>query len=109
MSLPGLEDIKAFFLHAKAKVQAATRRGIDLKDVNFDVVFTGNEGTGKTAIANLYANFLASLGLVKPRGAQKGIEKFSAYGFSKTRTLDSMRTTISNRGGCVSHCYNTSL
>lgn len=104
MSLPGLEETKAFFLHAKSMVEAAARREIDLKNVNFDVVFMGNEGTGKTAMARLYAKFLASLGLVKPNDtyAQTGVETFSAYGFSKTRTLDSMRNIVSNCGGCVS-------
>lgn len=102
MSLPGLEESKAFFLHAKAKIQAATRRETDLKKENFDAVFMGNQGTGKTMLANLYAKFLASMGVVKAVGAIDGISKFSAYNMSKTSTLSSIHSSCITTGGCVS-------
>lgn len=102
MSLPALEETKAFFLHAKAKVQASTRRETSLKKDNFDVIFTGNEGTGKTAMANLYARMLVSLGLVKPTSDYTGIHRVSCYQFSKTCTLSSIQNISSSCGGCVS-------
>lgn len=102
MSLPGLEEVKAFFLHTKAKVMASTRRETDFKKENFDVVFMGNQGTGKTMLANLYAKFLRSLGVVKPMGAIPGINKFSAYNMSKTTTLNQIQHTCTSCGGCVS-------
>jgi hypothetical protein len=102
MSLTGLEETKAFFLHAKAKIQAASRRDTGLKKENFDVVFLGNEGTGKSAMARLYAKFLASMGLVKPTATYSGIEYFSSYGFGKSASLSTMRNTCDACGGCVS-------
>jgi hypothetical protein len=102
MSLPGLEETKTMFLHAKAKVQAATRRETSLKKENFDVVFTGNEGTGKTTMAHLYAKFLQSLGLVKPAGGYNPIHVVSSYYFGKTSTLETMRNICASCNGCVS-------
>jgi SpoVK/Ycf46/Vps4 family AAA+-type ATPase len=109
MSLTGLEETKEFFLHAKAKIQAASRRETSLKKDNFDVVFLGNEGTGKSAMARLYANFLASMGLVKPSEQYSGIEHFSSYGFSKSSTLASMRNICDACGGCIAVIDDTNL
>jgi DNA replication protein DnaC len=102
MSLPGLEEVKSLFLHTKAKIQAATRRGTALRQENFDIAIIGNEGTGKSIVAGLYANFLASLGLVKKSPSYSGIETFSTYCFSKTTTLETMRNVCLQCGGCVS-------
>jgi UDP-N-acetylmuramoylalanine-D-glutamate ligase len=102
MSLPGLEDVKAMFLHAKAKIQASTRRETCLKKENFDVCFTGGQGTGKSTCANLYAKFLVSIGLFKPPAGNTGIHKASSYYFAKTSTLESMRQISATCGGCVS-------
>ncbi|KAK7415964.1 hypothetical protein QQX98_005537 [Neonectria punicea] len=101
MSLPGLEESKAFFLHAKAKIQAATRRETDMKKENFDAIFMGNQGTGKTMLANLYAKYLASMGVVKAVGTISGINKFSAYNMSKTSTLSTIHSTCITCGGCI--------
>jgi hypothetical protein len=102
MSVPGLEEAKSFFLNAKARFRASERRETDIKNENFDAVFTGHQGTGKTMLANLYAKFLASMGLVKPSGTMTGINKFSAYNMSKTSTLSTMHSTSIACGGCVS-------
>ncbi|VUC25412.1 unnamed protein product [Clonostachys rosea] len=101
MSLPGLEDVKAMFLHAKAKIQASTRRETCLKKENFDVCFTGGQGTGKSTCATLYAKFLVSIGLFKPPAGNTGIHKASSYYFAKTSTLESMRQISSTCGGCI--------
>jgi DNA replication protein DnaC len=102
MSLPGLEEAKAMFLHAKAKFQAATRRETSLKKDNFDVCFVGNQGTGKSFLANLYAKYLVSLGVVKPPSGSTGIHKISSYYFRKTNTIDAMTNIANLCGGCVS-------
>ncbi|KAF5642693.1 ESX-1 secretion system 1 [Fusarium sp. NRRL 52700] len=101
MSLTGLEEVKAFFLQTKAKVKAAQRRETDLKKENFDVVFTGGEGTGKTMLARLYAKYLISLGVVKKSGVFTGINRFSAYNMSKTSTLGTIHNTSNACGGCI--------
>ncbi|KAF4954616.1 hypothetical protein FSARC_12056 [Fusarium sarcochroum] len=101
MSLPGLEEAKAFFLHAKAKVKASQRRETDFKKENFDAVFMGSEGTGKTMLARLYAKYLVSLGVVKNSGVFTGINRFSAYNMSKTSTLGTIHNTCNACGGCI--------
>lgn len=101
MSLPGLDEVKGMFLNAKAKIMAAQRRDTDLSKDNFDVVFTGNEGTGKSAMALLYAKFLVSAGLFTPSTGQTGIHTASSYYFSKTSTIDTMRSIATLCGGCV--------
>ena len=102
MSLPGLEEAKEFFLNAKAKVHATQRRETDAKKENFDAVFMGPQGTGKTMLANLYAKFLRSMGVVKSSGSISGINRFSAYNMSKTSTLGTIHSTSLSCGGCVS-------
>ncbi|KAI5458547.1 P-loop containing nucleoside triphosphate hydrolase protein [Mariannaea sp. PMI_226] len=103
MSLPGLEETKAFFLNARARLQASARRETDLKHENFDAVFMGNQGTGKTMLAGLYAKFLASMvGIVQNQsGTMTGISRFSAYNMSKTSTLSVMNTMSVTCGGCI--------
>ncbi|KAI3581425.1 P-loop containing nucleoside triphosphate hydrolase protein [Fusarium oxysporum f. sp. albedinis] len=101
MSLTGLEEVKAFFLQAKARVKAAQRRETDLKKENFDAVFMGGEGTGKTMLARLYAKYLISLGVVKKSGVFSGINRFSAYNMSKTSTLSTIHNTSNACGGCI--------
>lgn len=107
MSLPGLEEAKAFFLHIKARLQATTRRGGDMRKENLDVVFMGNDGTGKTTVARLYAKFLASLGLMKspPMGRYT---YHTAYEFSPTHTVNYMGATCRSMGGCVSRVLSKS-
>ncbi|KAF4988297.1 hypothetical protein FGRMN_9848 [Fusarium graminum] len=101
MSLPGLEEAKAFFLQAKAKVKAAERRETNFKKENFDAVFMGGEGTGKTILSRLYAKYLVSLGVVKKSGGFTGINRFSAYNMSKTSTLGTIHNTCNACGGCI--------
>ncbi|KAM0216083.1 hypothetical protein ACHAQD_007997 [Fusarium lateritium] len=101
MSLPGLEEAKSFFLQAKAKVKAAERRETNLKKENFDAVFMGGEGTGKTMLSRLYAKYLVSLGVVKKSGVFSGINRFSAYNMSKTSTLGTIHNTCNACGGCI--------
>ncbi|RFN47708.1 hypothetical protein FIE12Z_8045 [Fusarium flagelliforme] len=101
MSLPGLEEAKSFFLQTKARVNAAQRRETDMKKENFDVVFMGSEGTGKTMLSRLYAKYLVSLGVVKKSGVFTGINRFSAYNMSKTSTLGTIHNTCNACGGCI--------
>jgi DNA replication protein DnaC len=105
MSLPGLEETKAMFLNARAKVKAAIRRETSLKNDNFDVVFTGNEGTGKSTMAKLYAKFLIAEGLFKPNTGHNAISKPSSYYFSKTEVVEQARNNTSEGSGHVSQGY----
>lgn len=64
MDMIGLESVKTKMLEIKSLVDTANRQGADLSKERFNTLFTGNPGTGKTKIANIYAKFLSSMGLV---------------------------------------------
>lgn len=80
MSLAGLANVKTFFLQAKAKFMAASRRETNLKRTNFNVIFSGNQGCGKSLVSRLYAKYLVSMNFVKPSELYNGIVKISGYG-----------------------------
>ncbi|KAI9822767.1 MAG: hypothetical protein M1832_003000 [Thelocarpon impressellum] len=61
MDMIGLEAVKAQILRIKAKIEATTRQGTDLRHERFNVALLGNPGTGKTTVARLYAKFLGLL------------------------------------------------
>lgn len=90
------------FLHARAKIRAAQRRETSLKKDNFDIVFTGNEGTGKSTMAKLYAKFLVAEGLFNAQSNNNAIHRASSYYFGKTSTIETMRNLSATHGGCVS-------
>lgn len=63
MEMIGLESIKEKFLGIKSLVDTSIRQNVDLKGERFGSALLGNPGTGKTTVARLYANFLASMGI----------------------------------------------
>lgn len=101
MSLPGLEETKAMFLHARAKIKAAQRRETKLTKDNFDIVFAGNQGLGKSTMAKLYTKFLIEEGLFTPLHDTKGFHQVDTYYFRKTETVDAVRALTSPTNGCV--------
>ncbi|KAK0384621.1 hypothetical protein NLU13_8707 [Sarocladium strictum] len=104
MSLPGLADVKAFFLRTKAKLMAAERRETTLKKTNFNVIFRGNQGTGKSTVSRLYAKYLLSMGFVKPVPGYTGIHKGLGYNVGCsgiTETLDAIKLQAPMCGGCI--------
>ena len=107
MSLPGLEETKTMFLHARSKIKAAQRRETSIPKDNFDMVFAGNQGTGKSTLAKLYTKFLIAEGLFKPVEGTKGYYNASSYYFRKTETVDNVQAMTSPTSGCVS-CANLS-
>ncbi|KAL9567858.1 hypothetical protein ACKAV7_008161 [Fusarium commune] len=64
ISMVGHEQIKAHFLAVKEKVDIAKRWNKSMKDWTFDLLIHGKNGTGKNMIAQLYAEFLHSIGVV---------------------------------------------
>ncbi|KAF8842005.1 P-loop containing nucleoside triphosphate hydrolase protein [Paxillus ammoniavirescens] len=68
MSLTGLEEVKEQILKIKAKIEMMKRQGVAVDKERLNLVLLGNPGTGKTTIAQLYAEFLESI-QVLPGGA----------------------------------------
>ncbi|KAK1851998.1 nfx1-type zinc finger-containing protein 1 [Colletotrichum chrysophilum] len=64
MTMVGLENVKAHFLAVKAIVKASKQTGDEHQKLRLHLVLHGNDGTGKKSIAQLYAQFLYSIGAV---------------------------------------------
>lgn len=106
MSLPGLTEAKAFMLDAKAKIQAANRRETQFKKINLDVIFSGNPGTGKTLVSQLYARYLRSMGVVKANEQANLDGIYVASGWilgtdGIDGTLDKIEENANSCGGCI--------
>jgi SpoVK/Ycf46/Vps4 family AAA+-type ATPase len=111
MSLPGLQEPKAMFLNARAKIQAAIRRATgqpripDLKKINLNILLTGNEGTGKSLLAKLYAKFLISMGVLRTTEEHDGIVIAKGHSFVESMTVAEIENCAKACGGCVSYIY----
>lgn len=67
-AMVGLEGVKAKIreLHALLRTNQKRRKaGLPVEAQNFHTIFTGNPGTGKTTVARLYAEMLASMNFLK--------------------------------------------
>ncbi|GKU15772.1 unnamed protein product, partial [Fusarium langsethiae] len=67
MCIVGHEEVKAFFLSIMDKVKVLKLWDKNLSDWSFDLVLKGNYGTRRNRIAQLYAEFLYSIGIVRNR------------------------------------------
>ena len=101
MQMTGLEEVKLKFLSIKNTVDTAIRQGlpVDNKHQRYGCALLGNPGTGKTTVARLLSEFLASMGVIP---GSKFIEttgaKLANEGVSSCQT---MIDNVLNEGGGV--------
>ncbi|EPE03906.1 aaa family ATPase [Ophiostoma piceae UAMH 11346] len=101
MQMTGLEEVKLKFLSIKNTVDTAIRQGlpVDSKHQRYGCALLGNPGTGKTTVARLLSEFLASMGVIP---GNKFIEttgaKLANEGVSSCQT---MVDDVLNAGGGV--------
>ncbi|KAF5507905.1 Stage V sporulation protein K [Colletotrichum aenigma] len=79
MTMVGLENVKAHFLAVKAKFKAGKQAHAGHK-LRLHLVLHGKDGTGKKSIAQLYAQFLFSIGAVANKTFSRTSELYDRNG-----------------------------
>jgi flagellar biosynthesis GTPase FlhF len=64
MAMTGLETVKEKVLGIRDQIEISKRQGKSMADDRFNISLLGNPGSGKTTVARLYAQFLASIDLI---------------------------------------------
>jgi len=94
LSLSSLESVKEKFLEICDSITLAKEQGRDLSSSNFNSLFYGNPGTGKTTVAQLFAQCLIELQLL-PEGCEilkkTGSELINGGVNDLKKALESMR------------------
>ncbi|SPO04115.1 related to stage V sporulation protein K [Cephalotrichum gorgonifer] len=74
-ALMGLDDVKCRFRELGLDIHNGRVLGVDRVDERLHALFQGNPGTGKTTVANLYAQFLKSMDVL---GSDRVVETSGA-------------------------------
>ena len=86
--LTGILPVKKECLQIKDRVELSKKRGEDLKNTNYNTIFTGNPGTGKTTVARYYGELLAEIGVLPAANFEETSgAKLLADGVSKLKEL----------------------
>ncbi|KAF4832582.1 Stage V sporulation protein K [Colletotrichum siamense] len=83
MTMVGLENVKAHFLAVKAKFKASKQAHAGHEKLRLHLVLHGKDGTGKKSIAQLYAQFLFSIGVVADNTFSRTSELYDRNGHDK--------------------------
>jgi SpoVK/Ycf46/Vps4 family AAA+-type ATPase len=63
LEMIGLNSIKESFLDLYNRVVMSKKQHVPLDDFNWNALFLGNPGTGKTTVAKLFSTFLSEIGM----------------------------------------------
>ncbi|RAH86735.1 hypothetical protein BO86DRAFT_444640 [Aspergillus japonicus CBS 114.51] len=115
MDMIGLESVKESFLGIKVKVDVVVRQGASLAAERFGAALLGNQETGKTTVARLYARFLSIFGVIPGRffietpgsklangsvqGCQKHLEEIKSNGGGALFIDEAYQLTSGNNAG----------
>ena len=69
LSMTGIAPVKEAYFQIKDHVALVKERKQALKDQQYNAMYTGNPGTGKTSVARIYARFLEELGVLPSGGS----------------------------------------
>jgi hypothetical protein len=95
MSMVGLEEVKREFLAVKATITAARQRKGILRRQDFNLVLTGNYGTGKRTLAAIYKDLLTECGVWKWKPTY---ETRSGFDFQGDKSAESLRSYLDSFG-----------
>lgn len=100
MDMIGLEEVKSQVLKIKSKIDTTIRQGTDLNDERFGVILQGNPGTGKTTVARLYSQFLASVQLIPGNAFEETTGAALAHDGVK-KAKETVEKVLAGGGGAI--------
>ncbi|KXX80870.1 Stage V sporulation protein K [Madurella mycetomatis] len=95
MAMVGLEEVKEEFLAIKATIDAAKQRKGKLRRQDFNLVLTGNAGTGKRTLFNIYKDLLTECGLWR---ASPYLKKRSGFDFQADKDVENLHKQLRDFG-----------
>ncbi|UKZ70725.1 uncharacterized protein TrAtP1_011696 [Trichoderma atroviride] len=96
MDMVGLEHIKAAFIEIKGMIDTARGRREHLKKHDFNLVLTGNPGTGKRSLSELYFAFLKDCNVWDLESEDPEYESMSGRMVTRTSILQDDISLISD-------------